>query len=473
MPTSLESATSQGVTTESPLATIADDSQNLALEVVKFQSSQDRDTGVLPRPNPGAPLPRPKRRPRRAKSDRGLPPDEELANLTRVYLDRQRRHWPEMVLAGLLPQPTDKVIRGMVEDFKKRHRGGKVEVAAVRGFAKFCSKFGGNYNRFSCDNSSPLSIIDQMVNALDKSRSETRFIPWAYVYSDYSVTGLDSFRQGYTSYKALLADKDHAIETTYIDEFSRASRDSLEWWKLAALSKRLRKRLIGASDGFDLDSESAEMQIGFYGLFSQLFIKQLREKVRRGMKGAARRGTCLGKLGLGFTRQICRDANGAIISRPDGLPRHKPCVDPATKPYRVEMFELFVQKNWSPCKIARRFNQLRVDGSNGWTGSSVKKLLAGIDAIGIFVWNRQRREYDYDQEKIRHHREPAVRVGNLQGPELGAGAQGTMASRLAQASEDEEGAPSDREEVEPQPRIGHYALQRDAVLRALQRRVAA
>ena len=166
-----------------------------------------------------------------------------------------------------------------------------------------------------------------------------------------------------------------------------------------ALSKRLRKRLIGASDGFDLNSESADMQIGFYGLFSHLFIKQLREKVRRGMKGAARRGTCVGKLGLGFTRRICRDANGQVVRRPDGRPRHTPCWDPETKPYRAEMFDLFVHKSWSPYRIAKRFNQFRVDGSNGWTGTSIKNLLAGIDAIGIFVWNRCHVEYDYDAEK--------------------------------------------------------------------------
>ena len=352
-----------------------------------------------PDPQSDAPLPRPQRRARRAKADRGLPPDEQLATLARAYLDRQGKHWPEIVQAGLLPQPTDDVIHRMVEDFKQRHRRGKVEVEAVRVFAKFCSKFGGNYNRFSCDNSSPLSIIDQMVNALDKARAESRFIPWSYVFCDYSVTGLNPARQGYSSYKAIIGEEDHPIETTYIDDFTRASRDELEWWKLAHLSKRLKKRMIGASDGFDVNSPDWDVKITIYGLVSRLFIKGLREKVRRGMKGAARRGTCLGKLPLGFTRQICRDANGEIVRRPDGRPRHEPCIDPATKPYRVEMFELFVHKGWSPYKIARHFNKLRVDGSNGWTSSSIKNLLAGIDAIGVFVWNRQRREYDYDLEK--------------------------------------------------------------------------
>ena len=213
-----------------------------------------------------------------------------------------------LVHAGLLPQPTDDVIRAMVEDFKERHHGGKVQVEAIRAFVKFCLKFGGNYNRFSCDNSSPLSIIDQLVNALDKARSEDRFVPWAYVYADYSVTGLNPARQGYSSYKAILADENHRIETTYIDDFTRASRNELEWWKLAHLSKRLKKRMIGASDGFDVNSPDWDVKITIYGLVSRLFIKGLREKVRRGMKGAARRGTCLGKLPLGFTvsfRQAC------------------------------------------------------------------------------------------------------------------------------------------------------------------------
>ena len=304
-----------------------------------------------------------------------------------------------MVAAGLLAQPTDDVIRRMVEDFKHRHRGGKVDVESIRPFAKFCAKFGGNYNRYSCDNSSPLSIIDQMVNALDKAHGENRFIPWQYTYADYSISGLNPARQGYSSYKAILADADHLVESTYIDDFTRASRDELEWWKLAHLSKRLQKRLIGASDGFDLNSESGAVLMMAYGLLSHLFIKGLREKVTRGMKGAARRGTCLGKLGLGFTRQVCRDAKGDIVRRPDGRPRHKPCWDPGTKPYRIRMYELYVRQNWSPYKIAKHFNQLRVDGSNGWTGSAIKNLLEGTDAIGIFVWNRYRQEYDHEQEK--------------------------------------------------------------------------
>src|SRR5690242_18473910 len=69
-----------------------------------------------------APLPRGKRRRRRAKEDRGLPPDGELAALARAYLQTQRRLWPKVMEAGLLLEPTEKFIDQMVADFKFRHR---------------------------------------------------------------------------------------------------------------------------------------------------------------------------------------------------------------------------------------------------------------------------------------------------------------------------------------------------------------
>ena len=346
-----------------------------------------------------APLPRSKRRRLRSKSDRGLPPDTELEKLAVAYLDNQRTYWQKLVEAGLLPTPNDEIVRQMVEDFKERHRSRKVDVASVRPFTKFFSKLAGSYNRYSCDNSNPNSVLDQMVKALEKGHAEDRFIPWPYVFADYSVTGLDPSRQGYTSYKNVLADTDHLIETTYIDDFTRASRDELEWWKLAALSKRLSKRMIGASDGFDVHSPDWDIKITIYGLVSRLFIKGLQQKVRRGMRGAARRGTCLGKLPLGFTRRVRRDQNDNVVRGPDGLPIHEPCVDPATSEHLLLMYDLFVQKKWSLYKIARHFNQLKVDEWDGWTPMSMRALLWNPSSIGVFIWNKTRREYDWEAEK--------------------------------------------------------------------------
>jgi DNA invertase Pin-like site-specific DNA recombinase len=309
------------------------------------------------------------------------------------------KRWPKLVEAGLLPAIDDRVIAQMVVDFKDRHRGGEVDAEALRPLLKYADKLAGDYNRYSCDNSDPKSIIDQLVNVLEKARQENRFIPWQYVYADYSVSGLNPSRQGYSAYKEVLQNKDQLIETTYIDDFTRASRDEVEWWRLAYLSRRLQKRMIGAGDGFDLSSPNWDTMISVYGLLSRLFIKGLREKVIRGMRGAARRGGCLGKLSLGFTRRARRDDDGNVVRDKEGNPEYVPCKDPQTCGERRQMFELFADKCWSVYRITTDFKAREVDGWKGWTQAGIKKLLWSPSAIGVFIWNKTRREYDQLEKK--------------------------------------------------------------------------
>ena len=374
--------------------------------------SQSRQPGL------GSPLPRPKRRRKRSKADRGLPDDTELARLAAAYLEKQRKHWPKLVEEGLLPVPSPEVIHHMVDDFKERHRGTAASPDSLQQLKMRCAKQAGAYLRFSCDNSNPTSILDQMTKALDKARDEERFIPWEYVYADFSVTGLDASRQGYSSYKQVLQDKSHWIETTFIDDFTRASRDELEWWKLAALSKRLNKRMIGASDGFDLHRSDWDVQVTLYGLVSRLFLKGLREKVRRGMGGASDRGTCLGKLPLGLTRRQKIDDAGNLMVGADQLPVYEPVIDPQTSPDRLQIFQLFVGQKWTAFKIARSFNDRKVDGWDRWSESNIKNLLWSPTAIGVFIWNKTRREYDWEEEKWVKVRNPRSQWKVMFRPEL-------------------------------------------------------
>jgi predicted transcriptional regulator len=83
----------------------------------------------------------------------------------------------------------------------------------------------------------------------------------------------------------------------------------------------------------------------------------------------------------------------------NGLPEYVPFIDPATQDFRKLLYELFVEKCWSVYRITKHFNALRVDGWDGWTQSDVRDLLWSASAVGVFVWNRTRNEYDHEQEK--------------------------------------------------------------------------
>jgi hypothetical protein len=102
----------------------------------------------------------------RAKEDRGLAADEIIAAVACEYLTWQRQQWPKLAELGLLNEPTDRVIRDMIDDFKARHRGTKVGVDAVSAFVATGLPLFGEYGRFSCDGSKPVPITDQLVNCL-------------------------------------------------------------------------------------------------------------------------------------------------------------------------------------------------------------------------------------------------------------------------------------------------------------------
>lgn len=353
-----------------------------------------------------APLARTQRVAKRAKSERGLPSDDSLARLARSYLEIQAKNWPNLVEAGLLAPATNELVAEMVQDFKDRHRSGKIDHELLKPIVALVAALGGMYGRYSCDNSSELSIDDQMAKVLAKAFADGCYIPWCYVFCDYSVTGRDSSRQGYTSYKMVLQDAQTHVTTTYIDDFTRASRDELEWWRFAALSRRLGKGLLGASDGFDLSIVNSDVLVTVNGLVSRLHIKGLQQKVKRGMQGAAARGTCLGMPSLGFTRQIFKDASGRAAYDSDGIPTYQICIDPATRGDRLRIFEMFVNQCQSAYAIARQFNAENVDGWNGWTESGIKILLRNPNAIGVFVWNKTRREFDPESGKVAIIRNP-------------------------------------------------------------------
>jgi DNA invertase Pin-like site-specific DNA recombinase len=331
-------------------------------------------------------LPRAKKERRRNKSERGLAPDRELRQLAADFLTTQRRLWPGLADTALIPPSSDEVIVCLVEDFKARHRQGTIEPLPKSDESKHPQRLGGFYGRYSCDNSNPKSIADQRVKVLEQAKKCDRFVPWAYVFADCSSSGLSPARQGYTSYKAVLQDPKHRIDTTFIDDFTRASRDEVEWWRLAHLSRRMNKQMIGASDGFDLSNPNSEIMITVFGLVSRLLVKGIREKVRRGMHGAARRGGGLGKPPLGFTRTPRLDESGQVVRDPNGLPQYVYAVDPEAAEFRRLMYELFVVQGLSFYKIAKRFNELKIDEWSGWNESCIKKILWSASAVGVFIW---------------------------------------------------------------------------------------
>ncbi len=146
--------------------------------------------------------------------------------------------------------------------------------------------------------------------------------------------------------------------------------------------------------------------VAMFGILSRLFIKSLREKVGRGMKGAAERGTVLGKLLFGFTRRVRLDASGEAVLNHDGTPVTEPCIDPASAAIDSEIVEKFVFKKLSVYKIVLWLNDTKADGYDRWTKRQVWNILESAALIGVFIWNKFRTEFDFEQERYVKMRNP-------------------------------------------------------------------
>ena len=71
--------------------------------------------------------------------------------------------------------------------------------------------------------------------------------------------------------------------------------DSLEQERAIRALERQRVRIVTASDGYASTGRARKIHRGFRGMMNELFLDALREKTRRGLEGAARRGWARGR----------------------------------------------------------------------------------------------------------------------------------------------------------------------------------
>ncbi len=243
------------------------------------------------------------------------------------------------------------------------------------------------YVRFSDANSNPRSLDDQLAQVLRRARQDEEFVPWEYVFADFAITGTTGVRGSYIVLNGLLAQESSPVRTIYVDEFSRGGRDKREWLAFAELVETWgRRRICGASDGFDSSQPNSQFMVGILSTFSQQTSRDIGTRVRRGMLGAARRETVIGRVPLGYRKVPFIDAQGRPVLGKDGEPLNTMEIEP---PLREQLRRIFLDRaaRKSVVSIARRMNQERIGGSNRWTVGKVLQILDRSASMGVWSCN--------------------------------------------------------------------------------------
>ncbi|MFM8934084.1 MAG: recombinase family protein, partial [Gemmataceae bacterium] len=196
------------------------------------------------------------------------------------------------------------------------------------------------YLRFSCDNSNPRSLAQQLGNVLTRAQREGVFIPWEAVFADAAVSGTIASRRGYQMAKKAIVEEP-GLKVLFLDEIGRASRDLEEVLRLGRKIDQADKRFVGASDGFDSAIPNNRIMLANQGMMQEWFVGQLKQKVKRGMKDAFQQGKVIQNACLGYRLEPVIDANGRPVINAKGKVQQVRVVDQEQAALVREIFEMY------------------------------------------------------------------------------------------------------------------------------------
>ena len=238
------------------------------------------------------------------------------------------------------------------------------------------------YARYSSDNQRAASIDDQL--RLCKERLAREGWELVQVYRDAALSGASTLRPGY---QALLEGaREAAFDVVVAEALDRLSRDQED---VAALFKRLKFagiRLFTLAEG-----EISELHVGLKGTMNALFLKDLADKTRRGLRGRVAAGRSPGGRCYGYDVVRAVDARGEPV-------RGGRAVNAAEATVVRRIFTLFAG-GASPIAIAKALNTEGVPGPEGraWHDATIRGHAARGTGIlrnelyaGRMVWNRAR-----------------------------------------------------------------------------------
>src|SRR2546428_1263889 len=246
------------------------------------------------------------------------------------------------------------------------------------------------YARYSSDNQRDASIADQFRICREFARRQGWQI--ANEYSDHAMSGATLLRLGFQAMmQSALRKEVDVVLAEALDRFSRDQEDT------AGLFKRL--TFAGVSIVTLAEGDITFLHIGLKGTMNAMFLKELADKTRRGMRGRVELGKAGGGLCYGY--RVVRQAQNGMKT-----PGEREINSEEAAIVR-RIFESYVA-GASPKQIAKTLNSEGVRGPQGslWNPSTIhgnpKRGIGMLNNelyIGRMVWNRQRFVKDPDTGK--------------------------------------------------------------------------
>jgi site-specific DNA recombinase len=236
------------------------------------------------------------------------------------------------------------------------------------------------YARYSSDQQRATSIDDQI--RLCKERIAREGWTLVQVYRDAAISGATTLRPGYQA--MMEGARETEFDIVVAEALDRLSRDQED---IAALFKRLQfanVKLFTLGEG-----DIGVLHIGLKGTMNALFLKDLADKTRRGLRGRIEEGKSGGGNAYGYDVKRRYDGDGAPA-------RGDRTINPEEADIVREIFSRYAAGE-APRKIAFDLNARRIAAPRGgaWSASTLNGnrgrgtgILNNEMYVGRLVWNR-------------------------------------------------------------------------------------
>ncbi|MGL1921248.1 MAG: recombinase family protein [Hyphomicrobiales bacterium] len=238
------------------------------------------------------------------------------------------------------------------------------------------------YARYSSDNQRDASIEDQVRICQERAEREGWIV--SKIYTDHAVSGASLMRSGIQQLmQDGMAGKFNIIVAEALDRLSRDQED------IAGIYKRLEfadVKMFTLSEG-----EISSLHIGLKGTMNAMFLKDLADKTRRGLRGRVEQGKSGGGITYGYDIVKKIDANGEYIKGERTINKQQAIV--------VNRIFTDYLRGISPRAIAHQLNKegIKSPSGKGWGASTIygnrqrgTGILNNELYIGRMVWNRLR-----------------------------------------------------------------------------------
>jgi site-specific DNA recombinase len=246
------------------------------------------------------------------------------------------------------------------------------------------------YARYSSENQRDASIADQFRVCREFAQRQGWHIEGEY--SDHAMSGATLLRPGFQEMmRGALRKEVDVVLAEALDRFSRDQEDT------AGLFKRL--TFAGVSIVTLAEGDITFLHIGLKGTMNAMFLKELADKTRRGMRGRVELGKAGGGLCYGY-RVVRQLQNGMMTTGEREINSEEAAIV-------RRIFESYAA-GASPKQIAKTLNIEGVRGPQGslWNPSTIhgnpKRGIGMLNNelyVGRMVWNRQRFVKDPDTGK--------------------------------------------------------------------------